>query len=77
MHRQICQSPFPKPSFIKSENLHQYNTRHTKQNSVIVTQQNTDFLGIKSIQHQAAATWNNLQNETNHDVLQDFQSKTK
>ena len=34
--------------FIKLECVHQYNTRHAKQNSVIVTQRNTDFCGIKS-----------------------------
>ena len=35
--------------FIKSENLHQYNTRHAKKTSVILTQQNTDdFYSIKS-----------------------------
>ena len=55
--------------FIKSENLHQYNIRHDKQNSAILTQRNTDFYGIKSIQHQAAIT--------RHDVLQDLRSKTK
>ena len=63
--------------FIKSENLHQYNRRHAKQNSVILTQRNTDFYGIKSIQHQAATTWNKLRNETSHNVLQDLRSKTK
>ena len=63
--------------FIKSENLHQYNTRHAKQNFVILTQRNTDFYGIKSIQHQAATTWNKLQNEASHNVLQDLRSKTK
>ena len=62
--------------FIKSENLLQY-TRHAKQNSVIMTQQNTDFYDIKLIQHQAATTWNKLQTETSHNVLQDLQSKTK
>ena len=52
--------PFPN-YFIKSENLHQYNNRHAQQNSVILAQWNTDFHGIKSIQHQAATTWNKLQ----------------
>ena len=51
--------------------------RHAKQNFVILTQRNTDFYGIKSIQHKAATTWNKLQNETSHDVLQDLRSKTK
>ena len=63
--------------FIKSENLYQYNTRHAKQNSVILIQWNTDFYSIKSIHHQAATTWNKLRNETSHEVLQDLQSKTK
>ena len=63
--------------FIKSEILHQCNTRHAKQNSVILTQRNTNFYGINSIQHQAAAIWNKLQNERNHDVLQDLRPKTK
>ena len=58
--------------FIKSENLHQYNTRQTKQNSVILTQQNIDFYSTKSMQHQAVITWNKLHIETNHDVLQDL-----
>ena len=40
--------PFQK-DFIKSENLRQYNTRHVKQNSVILTQRNTNCYGIKSI----------------------------
>ena len=47
------------------------------EDSVIMTQRNTDFYGIKSIQHQAATTWNKLQNETSHKVLQDLRSKTK
>ena len=58
--------------FVKSESLDQCNTKH-----VILTQRNTDIYGIKSIQHQAATTWNKLQNETNHDVLQYLRSKTK
>ena len=32
---------------------------------------------IKPLQHWAATIWNKLQNEINHDVLQDLQSKTK
>ena len=62
--------------FIKSENLHQYNTiRHVKQHSVILTQWYTDFYGVKSVQHQAVTTWNKLQNEAN--ALQNLRSKTK
>ena len=38
----------------KSENLHHHNTRHDKQNSVILTQRSTAFYGINSIQHQSA-----------------------
>ena len=68
--------PF-KNYFIKSENLHQYSTRHSKQNSVILTQQNTVFYCIKSIQHQSATAWNKIQNETSHNGLQDLRSKTK
>ena len=48
--------------FTKSENLHQHNTRHAQQNSVILSQRNSVFYGIKSIQHQTATTWNQLQN---------------
>ena len=39
--------------FIKSENLHQYNPRLAIQNSDRLTQWNTDFYGIKSIQPAA------------------------
>ena len=63
--------------FTKSENLHQHNTRHAQQNSVILSQRNSVFYGIKSIQHQAATTWNQLQNEVNLDLLQNLRSKTK
>ena len=63
--------------FIKSENLHQYNTRHVKQNSPILTQQNTDLYGMKSKQHQAATARNKIQNETGHNVPQDLRSKPK
>ena len=63
--------------FTKSENLHQHNTRHVQQNSVILSQRNSVFYGIKSIQHQAATTWNQLQNEVNLDLLQNLRSKTK
>ena len=69
---KFVNSPFQN-YFIKSEKLHQYNTRHAKQNSAtLLTQRNTDFNGIKSIQHQVATTWNKLENETNHNVLQDL-----
>ena len=34
--------------FNKSENLFQHNTRHAKQNFVIVTQQSSDFYGNKA-----------------------------
>ena len=34
--------------FTKSENLHQCNTRHAKQNSVILTQRNTDFYTVNT-----------------------------
>ena len=63
--------------FTKSENLHQHNTRHAQQNSVILSQRNSVFYGIKSIQHQVATTWNQLQNEVNLDLLQNLRSKTK
>ena len=63
--------------FTKSENLHQHNTRHAQQNSVILSQRNSVFYGIKSMQHQAATTWNQLQNEVNLDLLQNLRSKTK
>ena len=63
--------------FTKSENLHQHNTRHAQQNSVTLSQRNTVFYGIKSIQHQAATAWNKLQNEANQDLLQGLRSKTK
>lgn len=63
--------------FIESENLNQYSTRHVKQNPVILMQRNSNFYGIKWIQHQAATAWNKLQNEVNHDVLQDLRSKTR
>ena len=33
--------------FNKSENLHQHNTRHAKQNSATLTQRSTDFHGIR------------------------------
>ena len=75
MFQQICQSPPFQNYFNKLEHLHQYNTRHTKQNLVILTQRNK--IGIKSIQHQATTTWNNLQDEANHDILQGLRSKTK
>ena len=39
--------------FIKSGNLHQYNPRLDIQNSARLTQWNTDFYGIKSIQPAA------------------------
>ena len=55
--------------FNKSENLHHHNTRHAKQNSDILTQQRTDFYGIKSIQHLSALAWNKLQKETNQNLL--------
>ena len=58
--------------FTKSENLHQHNTRHAQQNSVVLSQRNSVFYGIKSIQHQAATTWNQLQNEVNLDLLQNL-----
>ena len=63
--------------FTKSENLHQHNTRHAQQNPVILSQRNSVFYGIKSIQHQAAKTWNQLQNEVNLDLLQNLRSETK
>ena len=63
--------------FTKSENLHQHNTRHAQQNSVILSQRNSVFYDIKSIQHQVAITWNQLQNELNLDLLQNLRSKTK
>ena len=44
---------------------------------VILSQQNSVFYGIKSIQHQAATTRNQLQNEVNLDLLQNIRSKTK
>ena len=74
--RKLSISPFQN-NFSKSENLRQYYTRHAKQNSVILTQRNTDFYGIKLIQHHAAYKWNKLQHETSHDVLQDLPSTTK
>ena len=58
--------------FNKSENLHQHNTRHAKQNSVILTQRNTDFYSINSIQHQSALAWIKLQKKANHNILQEF-----
>ena len=58
--------------FTKSENLHQHNTRHAQENSVILSQQNSVFYGIKSIQHQAATTWNQFQNDLNLDLLQNL-----
>ena len=61
----------------KSEKLQQHNTRHGKQNSVTLTQRSTDYNGIKSIPHQPALVWKKLQNKTNHDILQEFPSKTK
>ena len=47
--------------FNKSENLHHQNTSHAKQNSVILTQRNTAFYGINSIQHQSALAWSKLE----------------
>ena len=58
--------------FNKSENLRHHNNRHTKQNSVILTQRSTDFHGIKSIQHQSALAWKKLQKETNCNLLQEL-----
>ena len=49
--------------FNKSENLHQQNTRHAKQNSVILIQRSNAFYGIKSIQHQSELAWNKFQKE--------------
>ena len=51
--------------FTKSVNVHQHNTRHAQQNSVTLSQRISVFYGIKSIQHQAATTWNQFQNEVN------------
>ena len=61
----------------KKENLHQRNTRHAKQNSVILSQQSTDSYDIKSIQYQSAPAWNKLQKETNHNILKKVLSNTK
>ena len=63
--------------FNKSENLHHHNTRHAKQNSVILTQRSTDFYGIKSIRHESALAWNKLQKETNRNLLQEFDLQRK
>ena len=62
--------------FNKSENLHHQNTRHAKQNSVILTQPNTALYGIKSIQHQSALAWSKLEKETNRNLLQEVRSAT-
>ena len=56
--------------FNKSENLHHHNTRHAKQNSVILTQRSTDFYGIKSIQHQSVLTLSKLKKKTDRDLQQ-------
>ena len=63
--------------FTKSENIHQHNTTHATQNSVALAQRNTDLYGIKSIQHQSILTWDQLQTEISHDVLQIQRSKLK
>lgn len=63
--------------FTKSEDLHNHNTRHARQNSVLLRQQNTDFYGIKSIHHQAAQAWNTLQTEIENDILHIERSKMK
>ena len=56
--------------FNKSENLHQHNTRHAKQNSVILTQRSTDFYGIKSIQHQSVLALSKLKKKPDRDLQQ-------
>ena len=58
--------------FNKSENLHQHNTRHAKQNSVILTQRSTDFYGIKSIQHQSVLALSKLKQKPDRDLQQEF-----
>ena len=40
--------PFQNYFFNTSENLFQHNTRHAKQNFVIITQQSSDFYGNKA-----------------------------
>ena len=62
--------------FNKSENLHQHNTRHTKQNSVILIQRSNAFYGIKSIHHQSELAWNKFQKETNCNLLQEVLTKS-
>ena len=43
-----------------SENQHSYNTRGSKNNTIIKTKPNSTTYGLNSVRHRAASKWNEI-----------------
>ena len=75
----IAQSTIPafQEFFIQMRDTHQHNTRHATQNTVTLNQYKTAFYGIRSIKHQSALIWNQINNEAPSDLLQKSRSEIR
>ena len=71
-----CLSNF-EGTFKLATNIHQHRTRHSTNNAVTLKHSQTQIYGIQSIEHQAATSWNALQNAINMDLLRESSHKSK
>jgi len=71
-----CLSNF-EGTFKLATNIHQHRTRHSTNNAVTRKHSQTQIYGIQSIEHQAATSWNALQNAINMDLLRESSHKSK
>ena len=55
--------------FTKSEETHNYSTRHSNRNSVEVPQSRTTSYGTYSIKNQAGKLWNDIQTHITQDLI--------
>ena len=63
--------------FEKANEIHNYATRLSLQNSVKITQPKTETYGRHSIKHHCATSWNNLLTHINIDMVTESGTKVK
>ena len=75
----IAQSTIPpfQEIFIQMRDTHQYNTRHTTQNTVTLNQYKAAFYGTHLIKHKSTLIWNQVNNVAPSDLLQKSRSEIR
>ena len=64
-------------TFRLANNMHHHSIKHAANNFVMLKRSLTQFYGTRSLEYQAAYSWNILQNQVYTDLLQELSHKSK